>query len=270
MAGAHEVTLETCIDTEGKPRRSAPSQLEMREKYRSTRSHLLEARRQCQSMSASSTIKGLTTLVMTSTNTDAAIMETLKSEAMVLIVADATTAAMTRWLQSRRAIESLVGQSTTRHYLAHSDTQPVSPSIMARPNRNYGWQISDWHASWEVLKETIEPSSNNSHFSSPTPLPDGSRNSRTTKSTTGPIWSEYSRETSRGPTSASATHGTSASASKSLESPSESCHPSTELSSARSSHTSPTMMSSWCSYQALPVKIWCESWDKIIRKLLMR
>ena len=50
------------------------------------------------------------------------------------------------------------------------------------------------------LEETIELSSGNSSSSSPTPPVDGSRSSPLIRFTTGLIWSESSRVTSKGPT----------------------------------------------------------------------
>ena len=139
-----------------------------------------------------------------------------------------------------------------------SDPRPASPNTTAKPSQSYGWWIFGWHATWEAPEGTIEPSFGSFCFSSPTLLAGGSRNSRPTKSTTRPIWSGCSRETSRGPTSASAIHGTLASVSRNLENLSENTLDASP-SNARSSHTSPTMTSFWRLSQAPPVRIWCDN-----------
>ena len=183
----------------------------------------------------------------------------------MLTVADATTAMRTEWLQSSRALESLAGRSAACHCLAPFDPQPALPSTTVRPSQSYGWRTSGWHASWEELEETIELSSDSSNFSSLTPLAGGSRNSRPTKFMTGPTWLECSREISREPTSAPATRGISASVSRKLENLSDST-PDASPSNAQSSHTSPTMMSSWHLCRAPPTRTWCGSWDAIARR----
>ena len=117
---------------------------------------------------------------------------------------------------------------------------------------------SGWHASWEVLEGMIKPSSDSCRSSSPTPLEGGSMSFLPTKSTTGLTWSGYSRGNSRGPTSALATHGTSASASRNQENLSESMLI-TSRPSVPSSRTSPTTMSFWPLSQAPHARIWCEN-----------
>ena len=81
--------------------------------------------------------------------------------------------------------------------LACSDPRPASPNTMVKPSQNCGWQISGWHASWEVLEGTIELSSTNCLSSSPTLLVGGSRSSLPTRSMTRLIWSGCLKETSR-------------------------------------------------------------------------
>ena len=80
-----------------------------------------------------------------------------------------------------------------------------------------------------------------------------------TRSTTGPIWSGCSKETSRGPTYDPATHGISASASRNQKNLSEST-----LDAFRSSalifRTSPTTTSFWPLSQAPRARIWCGNW----------
>ena len=102
------------------------------------------------------------------------------------------------------------------------------------------------------------PSSDNYPCSSLTLLAGGSRNLPPTKSMTRPTSSEFLSGTLREPMSALASHGTSANASKSLGSlytTTLDASPSSTL----SSHTSPTTMSYWHSYQALPARTWCGS-----------
>ena len=86
------------LDVEGQPRRSASSRPETRGRYRFIRSRRLEARKQCPSRSASSTIEDSMTLDMTSTSIDAADTGTLRSGATVLTAADVTTVMRTGWL----------------------------------------------------------------------------------------------------------------------------------------------------------------------------
>jgi hypothetical protein len=69
-----------------------------RERYLSIRNQPLEARRQYQSRSASSIIRGPVTIATTSTNTDGASAGTLRNEAIALTVADTTIAMRTGWL----------------------------------------------------------------------------------------------------------------------------------------------------------------------------
>jgi len=122
------------------------------------------------SWSALSTIESLATLKATSTSIDAANTVTLRNEATTPTVADATIVTRTGWLQSHQVLESSVGRSVARHCRARSDPRPASPNTTAKPSQNYGWRIFGWHASWEALEETIEPSSSNCRFSSPTHL----------------------------------------------------------------------------------------------------
>ena len=232
------------LDIEGWPEKSTLSHLKTRGRCLFTKNRHLQARRRCRSRSASSTIESLATLDATSTSIDAANTVTLRNGATAPITADAMIATRTGWLQSHRALESSVGQSTARRCRARSGPRPTSPNTTTKPSLSYGWRISGWHASWEVLEGTIEPSSDSFHFSSPTLLAGGSRNSQPTKSTIGPIWSGCSRATSRGPTSASAIRGTSASASRNLENLFESTLDASP-SNAWSSRTSPTTTSFW-------------------------
>ena len=193
------------------------------------------------------------TLDTISTSIDAASTVTLRNGAIAPTVVDAMTATRTRWLQSLQALESLVERFIVHRYRARSDPQLASPSTTAKLSQNYGWRISGWHASWEALKGTIEPSSGSFHFSYPTLLVGILRK---IKSTTRPIWSGCSREISRGPTSALAICGTSASASRNLENLSESTLDASP-SNAQISHTSPTITSFWRLSQAPHVRIWC-------------
>ena len=162
------------LDVEEQPQKSAPSQPETRERYQSTRSHHLEARRRCPFRNTSSTIEEHATLALILTSIDAVNTVTLRNGVTAPTTADIMTVTRTEWLPSRWALESLAGQSTACHCQAHSSLRPALPSTTAKPSQNCGWQTSGWHASWEAPEETIEPSSDSSRSSSPTPLEDGS------------------------------------------------------------------------------------------------
>ena len=177
---------------------------------------------------------------------------------MILKDRQHTTATRTEWLQNRWALESSAEQSAARHCQTRFDPRPALLNITVKQNQSYGWQTSGWPASWEVLEETIEPSSANYRSISPIPLADGSRSSQPTRSMTGPIWSEYSKATFKGPTYDPATHVTSVSASKNQEKLSESTLD-VSRSSAPSFRTSPTTTSYWPLSQAPPAKTWCGS-----------
>jgi hypothetical protein len=164
--------------------------------------------------------------------------------ATTLTVAGATTPMRTRWLESRRGLESSAGQSATCHYPTRFDPQAVSPNTMVRLRQNYGWQTSAWHANWVGLDEMIEPSSDSYCSYSVIPLTGGSKNTLPTKFTTRPTWSECSRGISNGPISAHTTRGISANASRRPKNLFESTLDASP-SYAPSSHTSPTMTSSW-------------------------
>jgi len=200
---------------------------------------------------------------MTSTSIDSADTEMLRRGATAPTAADVTIATKTEWLQSHRALKSLARQSAARHYRALFDPRLASLSTTVKPSQNCGWRTFDWHASWEALEETIEPSSASYRSSSPTPLAGGLSSSLPTKSTTGLTWTECLKGTSRGLTCAQAIHGTSVSASRNLENLSESLLDASP-SSAPSSCTSPTMMSFLLLSQAPLVRIWCENWTKIV------
>jgi len=53
---------------------------------------------------------------MTSMNINVVDTGTLKSEAIALTTADVTIGTRTEWIQSSRALESSIGQSTARRY----------------------------------------------------------------------------------------------------------------------------------------------------------
>ena len=76
---------------EGQPQKNAPSRRNMGERFLSTRSLPLKARRRPQSRSALSTTGSHVTRATTSTSTDDANTGMLRSEATVLTAADATT-----------------------------------------------------------------------------------------------------------------------------------------------------------------------------------
>ena len=244
------------------------SQPETRGRCRFIKDHPLEEGKPRPSKSTSSIINGDTTLDTTSTSIAAAGMGMPRSAATLPTTVDDTTVMRTEWLQNHWVLESSAEQSTARCCPAHFDPRPASRNTTAKPSPSCGWQTFGWHASWEVPEETIEPSYANYHSFSPTPLTDGSRSSQPTKSTTGLIWSEYSKATLRGPTYDPAIHGTSASASKNQEKLSEST-PDASRSSALSFRTSPTMMSFWPLSQAPPVKTWRGSWVETALRPLM-
>jgi len=217
MLRQHNKLKAQLLSVEGRPQKNASSQPGTRGRCPFIRGLPLNVRKWCPSRSASSTIEFSTTLDMTSTSTTTADMGTLRNVATALTAVDVTIAMRTEWLQSRRALESSAGQSAARRCPAQFDPQPTSPSTMAKLSQNCGWRTSGWHASWEALEETIEPSSSGYHSSSPTPLVGGSRSSLPTISMTGLTWSGCSKGTSRGLTSAPATHGTLANASRNQE-----------------------------------------------------
>ena len=246
------------LGVKGQPRKNMSSQPETRGRCRSIKDHPLEEEKPCPSKSASSIINGDMTLDMTPMSIAAAGMGMRRSTATAPTAVDDTTATRTEWRQNCRALESSAEQSAARQCQTHFNPRPALLNITTKRSQSCGWQTSDWHASWEVLEETIEPSSANYHSFSLIPLADGSRSSQPTRSIIGPIWSEYLKATLKGPTYDLAIHGTSASASKNQEKLSESTLDASR-SSAPSFRTSLTMTSYWPFSQEPPAKTWCGS-----------
>jgi len=161
----------------GRPWRNVSSQPGTRGRCQFIKDHPLEEGKPRPSKSTSSRINGDMTLDTTSMSIATARMGMQRSAATVPTTVDDTTAMRTEWLQNHRALESSAEQSVACRCPARFDPSPASPNTMAKPSQSYGWQTSGWHASWEVPKETIEPSSANYRSFSPTPLADGSRSS---------------------------------------------------------------------------------------------
>ena len=171
------------LDVEGQSRRNTSSQPETKGRCRSIKDHPLEEEKRRPSKSTSSIINGDTSLDMTSTSIVAVDMGMQRSAATAPTAADDTIATKTGWPQNHQALESSVEQCAARHCQTRFDPRPALPNTTAKPSQSCGWQTSGLHASWEVLEETIEPSSTNYRSFSSTPLADGSRNSLPTRST---------------------------------------------------------------------------------------
>ena len=230
------------LGVRGQLRRNVSSRPETRGRCQYIKDHHIKEGKPRPSKSTSLTINGDTMLDMTSTSIIAVGMGMQRCAATAPTAVDDTIATRTEWLQNRQDLESSAEQSTACRCPIRFDPRPASPNTTAKPSPSCGWQTSGWHASSEVLEEMIEPSSTNYRSSSLIPLADGSRSSQPTRSMTGPIWSAYSKATSKGPTYAPTIRGTSASASKNQEKLSESTLDASR-SSAPSFRTSPTTTS---------------------------
>jgi hypothetical protein len=88
------------------PQKDTSSQPETRGRRRCIRNHPLKKGKQYPSRSASSTIKGSTTLDRTSTSIAAADMGMQRNVATTLTAVGVTTATKTEWCRNRRALES--------------------------------------------------------------------------------------------------------------------------------------------------------------------
>jgi hypothetical protein len=136
--------------------------------------------------------------------------------------------------------------------------QQLSPSIMARPNPNFGSLISTWLVSWARPPMT-ESSSDSFPYSYRTPLEHGSRTSHLDRSTTGTTWRVCSKGTSRGLTCALVTLRTSGAVNRSRASPSMTIS-GVSPNNALSYPTSPTPTSSWLFSLEPPARSWSGSW----------
>jgi hypothetical protein len=102
------------------------------------------------------------------------------------LVASTTAQKIVALHPSLWALGSSVRLSARRYSRLGFALPRLSPSTTARPNLNFGSPISAWRVSW-AGPPTIGSSSDNSPYSSPTPLEPGSRISCLDRSTTGMI-----------------------------------------------------------------------------------
>jgi hypothetical protein len=126
--------------------------------------------------------------VTTSTNAAGAKVVTVQLEATTSIGVGVTIA---RRIVAHHPSHQAPGFSTkpfAKHYFRFGFApQRLSPSIMTRPNLNFGSLISTWLVSWAGPPMTVS-SFDSFPYSYRTPLEHGSRTSLLDRSTTGTTW----------------------------------------------------------------------------------
>jgi hypothetical protein len=129
----------------------------------------------------------LETPVTTSLSAGGASVVTVQLEATTSTGADATIARRIEALHpSHQALGSLAKPSV-KHYFWLGSPPRLLPSIMAKPNPNFGSLTSAWLISW-VGPSTTRSSFDNFPCFYRTPLEPGSRTSHLDRSTTRVTW----------------------------------------------------------------------------------